>query len=209
MRNTARSIVKQLVHLTLPRHFLWRVDGGSSVCITFDDGPNTEYTGAILDLLAKHRLTATFFLIGRNVKRHPELARRIVKEQHTVGGHGFEHLDITSLSRDSLRAELEGCRAAIADATGIDTLLFRPPRGKVNLRALFRVAREGYTLVHWSKTYSDYLKDGSAALRARLDNDPPKNSDILLFHDNNKDTFDALSGALPVWVQSGLVFKPL
>lgn len=190
--------------------FLWRLPPAQpSVALTFDDGPDPSHTPAVLDLLAATQTKATFFVIGEKVDRYPDLVRRIAEAGHGLGGHTFTHSEITRLSESELDAELSRCRRAIRGACGIDTRLFRPPRGKMSLASLRRTGSLGYCLVHWSKTYSDYRQDGIEPLLARLSENSPVARDILLFHDHNADTAAALACLLPDWKGRGMSFVPL
>lgn len=192
------------------RRFLWRLpEDRRSVALTFDDGPHPIYTPMLLDLLAAVDIKATFFLIGEHVKRHPHLARRMVEEGHGIGGHTVAHREVIGLGKQELQSELEQCRALIRDASGADSLLFRPPRGKLDGASIHRICRSGYCLVHWSKTYSDYRQDGLAPLMSRMHADPPAARDVVLLHDHNAHTVEALSRLMPEWRRNGLVFTPL
>ena len=98
-----------------------------TVALTFDDGPDPTWTPRVLDVLARYHVPATFFVIGSAVARHPELARRIVREGHEIGLHTFTHPDLSKLP--TWRRDLENSQAqlAVADATGRETALIRPP----------------------------------------------------------------------------------
>lgn len=207
IRNAAKCLLQNYYGAD---RFLWRLPPAQqSVALTFDDGPDPSHTPAMLDLLAATKVKATFFVIGEKVDRYPDLVRRIAEAGHGLGGHTFSHSEITRLSDGELNAELSSCRQAICGASGVDTKLFRPPRGRMSLASLRRTSRLGYCLVHWSKTYSDYRQDGVEALVARLSEDPPVVRDILLFHDHNVDTVAALARLLPEWQRGGMSFVPL
>jgi peptidoglycan/xylan/chitin deacetylase (PgdA/CDA1 family) len=208
IRNLSKEFLQTLY---LRKNFMWRLPGddNNAIGLTFDDGPDPGYTPAILDLLARHDVKATFFVIGNNVERHPRLAREIVEQGHAIGGHTHTHCVIVNLSRQQLEDELGRCRAAIQDATGLDTRLFRPPRGQVSFSSVRRVAQLGYRLVHWSKTFSDYKCDSTQNLLNRIQHGSVRNRDILLFHDTNPHTVEALSNAIPRWQSSGFGFHRL
>src|SRR5256884_4575978 len=154
---------------------------------------NLEHTPRVLDLLHGHDIKATFFVIGQAAAVAPALLRRIVEEGHAVGSHTYSHRDIPTLTRKELWQELSSCRELIKDLTGVDTRLVRPPRGRINAAALVRMKRWGYRLVHWSKTYSDYLRDGCEPLLRRIHARGLEPCDIALFHDNNEYTVAALA----------------
>ena len=207
VRSLSKDLLQQAV---FPGRFLWRLPApGGAVALTFDDGPHPEHTPAMLDVLARAGARATFFVVGREVEKYPELARRIVAEGHGIGGHSYDHTVITSLRPAALVDDLAHCRRVIREATGLDTGLFRPPKGEVSLRSIRTVCRAGYTLVHWTRTYSDYRRDGVDALTRRIDAAPPVPGDVLLFHDHNAHTVQAVAAKLPQWQSSGLEFRPL
>ncbi|MHB8699088.1 MAG: polysaccharide deacetylase family protein [Sulfuricaulis sp.] len=188
--------------------FIWRMPAGAvnAIGLTFDDGPDPQHTPAILELLSQHKVKATFFLVGSNVVRYPHLAHEIIEQGHALGGHTYNHKVIVKLPSQELADELISCRRAIQDVTGVDTNLFRPPKGEMDFASVRLVGRLGYKLVHWSKTYSDYKCDGANLLLQRISDNPVRNRDILLFHDTNSHTVEALSGVIPTWLADGLNF---
>jgi len=211
MRSLVRNAAKDaLQHLVFPGRFIWRLPASAGgVALTFDDGPHPVWTPRTLDMLAEAGVRATFFLIGREVEKHPEVVRRIVAEGHAVGGHSYDHTVITAQSPEQLVADLARCRDVISEATGTRTCLFRPPKGEVSYGSIRTVCRAGFTLVHWSKTYSDYQQDGTAPLLDRIERLSAQGGDILLFHDHNAHTVEALGVAIPRWQRSDLRFELL
>lgn len=205
LRNLGKEFLQTLY---LRERFLWRLpaETRNTIGLTFDDGPDPSYTPATLDLLARYNVKATFFLVGGNVELHPHLARAIVEQGHALGGHTYSHRVIVKLPRQELADELVRCRQAIQKATGVDTILFRPPRGQMDFASVRFIARLGYKLVHWSKTYSDYQRDGTERLLHRINDNPVRNRDILLFHDTNPYTIEALSSVIPEWQSCGFSF---
>ncbi len=125
--------------------------GERTIALTFDDGPDERMTPQVLDVLARHGIRATFFLVGERAERCPELVRRIVAEGHTVGNHTFTHSGLFPL-RGSVRmaAELEQTRRLLQTLTGGSVRLFRPPFGVTNPRVARVVRAGGYTTVGWS-----------------------------------------------------------
>lgn len=211
MHSWARNASKELLQrVVLPGAFVWRLSPPTrAVALTFDDGPHPQYTPLVLDMLARHGAVATFFLVGRNVDEHPRLAQRIVAEGHTVGGHTYDHTVITSRSSEDLATDLGRCRESIRIAAGVESDLFRPPKGEVNFRSIWRVCRLGYRLVHWTRTYDDYRNDGVSPLLDRMNERSPVGGDILLFHDHNPHTIAALERQIPIWRSGGHTFARL
>lgn len=204
------TLGKEVLQRALMRNaFLWRMPRGSDCALTFDDGPNATYTPQVLELLGRHRIKASFFLVGESALRAPELVRLIVKEGHAVASHTYSHQEFPTLSAADLKRELDDCRDLLRRVSGIDTNLVRPPRGRVDAASLLRMSRWGYRLVHWSKTYSDYRQDGTAALLERIRAVGLQPRDIALLHDNNAHTVEALGDVLPEWRARGRTFVKL
>jgi len=202
LRNAGKDLLQRAL---LRDRFVWRLaEDAGQLALTFDDGPHPEVTPRLLDFLAARGARAAFFVIGANAERHPALMRRIADEGHTIGHHTHDHLEVVGMDRDTLALQLDRARQAIFDASGVDTRLFRPPRGRLDLASLRKLVGLGYCVVHWSRTYSDYRRDGVEALIGRIEMQPPQSRDIVLMHDNHLDTVVAIEQALPRWQARGL-----
>ena len=137
------------------------------LALTYDDGPNDPYTGRLLDVLARHEVRATFFLIGRFVRMRPQIARSIVDAGHLVANHTESHPNLLLLSRKLMIKELSDCSKAIAGATGIAPRFFRPPFG-ARRPAVLQVARElGLEPVMWNVTCYDWGTTTAEAVERR------------------------------------------
>ena len=123
--------------------------GRAVVALTFDDGPDPDYTPAVLDALARFAVPATFFAVGANVGAHPSLARRIASEGHTLGNHTFHHRRLDSLDPDQVAAELDGTADALVQAGVAPGGLFRAPYGVTTAVVDGAVRSRGYRLVGW------------------------------------------------------------
>ena len=106
------------------------------IALTFDDGPRDKHTSALLGKLASHHVRATFFLIGRNLERHPELGRAIVEAGHEVANHTFTHRRLPFLSNEDIRNEIVSTAELIQHTLGVKTSLYRPPYGLFTRRVL-------------------------------------------------------------------------
>src|SRR5690606_35191585 len=98
-----------------------------AIVLTFDDGPDPEYTSAILDILSAHEVRASFFATGAQMMRHPEMVERIVAEGHEVGSHTYSHTNISKMSPEMLRFDLNATQRVFESITGRSLLLFRAP----------------------------------------------------------------------------------
>ena len=123
------------------RTFTSLARGTRQLALTYDDGPNDPHTLRLLEVLARHSVHATFFLIGRYVQQRPDIVREVVKAGHVIGHHTFTHPLLTFKSAAEVRKELTDCRSAIQDAIGEHSNLFRPPFGG-RRPAVLRIAHE-------------------------------------------------------------------
>lgn len=156
--------------------------GSRQIALTYDDGPNDPHTRRLLEVLAKHKVHATFFLIGRYVRRRPEIVREIVQAGHVVGNHTFTHPLLIFKSESEISRELTECQAALADVAGGHSNLFRPPFGG-RRPAVLRLARHmGMQPVMWSITGYDWNAPPAAVIErkvaARI-----RGGDVILLHD--------------------------
>lgn len=180
---------------------LWRLPTDKKlVSLTFDDGPSPLVTDRILDVLREGGAPATFFLIGRQVRAHPDLARRIRDEGHLVGNHTASHANLLWASPETARREIEEGAQAIQEVLGTSVKWFRPPFG---LRAPWVVAQaraQGQATVLWTTCPCDWERPGSAEIVKRaLEGIQP--GTIILLHDGGGDREQTL-GALPLLIQA-------
>src|ERR1017187_692837 len=164
------------------RTFTGLASGTKQLALTYDDGPNDPHTLRLLEVLAKHNVHATFFLIGRYVRPRPEIAREVVKAGHVVGNHTFTHPLLTLKSASEIRRELTDCRSALQDAIGEHSNLFRPPFGG-RRPAVLRVARElGLEPVMWNVTGYDWNAPPSSVVERKVTKQI-RGGDVILLHD--------------------------
>ncbi|HXU29136.1 MAG TPA: polysaccharide deacetylase family protein [Thermoanaerobaculia bacterium] len=196
---------------------LTRLPEGSAVALTFDDGPDPEVTPKVLDLLEERGARASFFVIGKRVEAHPDLAAEIVRRGHTVENHTYRHRHDFSLRGPRfLDREVAAAQEAIAAATGRYPTWFRAPAG---LRGVFLesvLARHGLSLAAWTRRAYDTVLRDPAQIVARLDRGL-SGGDVLLLHDGSAARtalglpalLEALPRLLDRMAERGLVALPL
>jgi peptidoglycan-N-acetylglucosamine deacetylase len=164
------------------RTFTGLARGTKKLALTYDDGPNDPHTFRLLEVLARHNLHATFFLIGRYVQQRPDIVRELVEAGHVVGNHTFTHPLLTLKSADEVRREFTDCRNAIEDAVGQHSNLFRPPFGG-RRPAVLRVARSlGLQPIMWNVTGYDWNAPPAAAIERKVESQM-RGGDVILLHD--------------------------
>jgi peptidoglycan-N-acetylglucosamine deacetylase len=188
-----------------------------SVVLTFDDGPAPPFTEQVLDILAEHRISATFFLCGKNVEGHPELARRIVREGHTIGNHTHSHPFLFGRSRGFIAGEIDRAQETIERITGVRPTLFRPPYGARWFGLMPILRQRGLKMVMWSMMGFDWKYQTRAIIEATKRRLQP--GAVILLHDGHEQpppagidqasTVEALPAIIEAATQSGLDFAPI
>lgn len=178
---------------------VWRKDSSSKVVyLTFDDGPIPECTPAVLDILARYGVKASFFMVAANAERYPELLMRVRSEGHTVGNHTYHHMRgnqscIQNYVADALRGE-----------SVLATKLFRPPHGRMRYSQKNAMLAAGYTIYLWDVLTHDYNPRYSVEKILSVVKRYTRNGSIIVMHDSIKSR-DRMLKVLPLvieWLQS-------
>jgi peptidoglycan-N-acetylglucosamine deacetylase len=152
------------------------------VALTFDDGPNPPYTTQVLAILKQYGIQATFFCVGSQVARYPDLVRQEAAAGHTIGNHSWSHPFLTSLSTAQISSELTMTGDIIEQVTGTRPTFFRPPYGAVNARVLAQVNQLGLTTFIWSDDSLDWTGSAPSAI-TQLVLSTVTNGAIIIMHD--------------------------
>ena len=164
------------------RTFIGLQPGSRLLALTYDDGPNDPYTAQMMDVLDRHQVKATFFLIGRFVQQRPEIARALVEAGHVLGVHTWDHPNLIFASAAEVRRQLQQTQQAIFDATGVTATLFRPPFGGRRPSTL-RVARScGLQTVMWNVTCYDWKAESADEIVKHAERQICGGS-VILLHD--------------------------
>lgn len=183
-------------------------DGPKAIALTIDDGPNAIYTPQVLRLLEKHRVTATFSMIGIQVGAEPAIAREVAAAGHVISNHTWRHLDLAWLSPTAVVAEMDRATDAIHRATGQAPRVFRAPYGAWSTAVLRRCEQTGMTPLDWSVDPRDWARPGVPAIVANIMRNTRTGS-IILEHDgggNRAETVAALGIVIPRLLDAGYHF---
>ena len=178
----------------LYRGSIWRMDKNESkIYLTFDDGPIPELTPWVLDVLKKHMIKATFFCVGENINRHPDIFKRILDEGHQVGNHTYNHIKGWKVKQSLYFENIQKCQ----NLTQTD--LFRPPYGRIK-KSQLKLLKKSYRIIFWDVLSYDY--DKLISPKKCLDNSIKftRNGSIIVFHDNIK-AQNNLKYALPHYIE--------
>lgn len=201
-------------NLTPPRwfqrmlpQFTWYVPrAGSAVYLTFDDGPAPGVTDWVLDELGRRGAKATFFCVGHNAERYPDLLSRMVEEGHTIGNHTYSHLSDFSCTAAHYLRDVQLAEQLLR------TKLFRPPYGRISVGELRALRSHGFAVVLWSRLSMDYSSRVSAWDVYRFSTEEVRGGDVLVFHDSYKAEMRlryALPRCLDRLQAQGFTFAPL
>jgi len=178
----------------------------NKIYLTFDDGPIPVVTEWVLDILREYGVKATFFCVGENVKKHPEVYKRVLSEGHAVGGHTYNHLNAWRVKKQHYIDNIVKCEAYVK------TNLFRPPHGKVRGRISRFLERRNYNIVLWDVVSRDY--DRKLDPQECFENVKryTREGSIIVFHDSlkaEKNLRYALPKAIEYLLGEGFVFDTI
>ena len=176
------------------------------IAMTFDDGPSSENTPRLLEMLKQRNIKATFFLIGENAASNPDLIRRILAEGHEIGNHSWTHPQLSKLSDDRVTTEITKTQDAIKDASGYTPTLLRPPYGAITARQREWIENQfGLNIILWSVDPLDWKRPGASVITQRILS-LVRPGAIILSHDIHKQTIDAMPATLDGLISKGYKF---
>ena len=189
----------------------WRKD--DAVYLTFDDGPIPEVTPLILDILREKQVKATFFVVGDNVRKFPDLLDRIVAEGHRVGNHTYHHLPGWKTSLAEYLRDVSACDELLRKHLGRNMRpLLRPPYGRIRPSQFSELRNVGYEIVLWDVLTHDYNSRYSADQLLQIVQQFTRPGSIVVFHDSLKSgerMLEVLPKAIDWWKENGYELKTL
>jgi peptidoglycan/xylan/chitin deacetylase (PgdA/CDA1 family) len=179
---------------------------GPYIAMTFDDGPSGPNTPKLLKLAAEKHIKLTFFLIGENAARYPQLVQEELAEGHEVGNHSYTHPDLAKMSDDAVRAEIQKTQDAIIKASGYRPVLLRPPYGAMTPRQRLWISHEfGVKIILWEVDPLDWKEPGPDVVASRIIAATRPGS-IILSHDIHSQTVAAMPKVFDTLLAKGYKF---
>ena len=172
------------------------------IALTFDDGPNPEYTPILLDGLKERGVKASFFLLGKYVEEQEELVKRMAEEGHLIGNHSFHHVILSKLPLEEAREEIERTNAAIEKASGVRPVYIRPPYGEWNDKL---DEQTGMETVFWNVDPLDWKVLDRGRVAEHIISHV-KNGSVILLHDSYPSTVEAALEVVDTLKEQGYTF---
>jgi peptidoglycan/xylan/chitin deacetylase (PgdA/CDA1 family) len=202
---------------TLFPNYVWDVPNTENkIYLTFDDGPIPEITEWVLEELEKYNAKATFFCIGHNIEKYPDIFEKVITNGHSIGNHTFNHLNGWKTSTEEYLENVKLCESSILNLQSkicnLKSKIFRPPYGKIKPLQSKKLQQMGYKIIMWDVLSADY--DTTISPEKCLENvlKNVSSGSIIVFHDSIK-AFPNLKYTLPkalkYWATKGFVFEKL
>lgn len=177
-------------------------ENGPVIALTFDDGPYPKVTGHILDVLEKNGVCATFFVLGSRIEGHEDMLTRMDELGCEIGNHSFRHADLTRLSKADCQRELSDTDAEIRRVTGHEASVVRPPYGYYNKTVM---SAAGRPLILWTVDTNDWRGKAPGEI-ADYVIQQAKEGSVILMHDQQTQTADAMEMIIPTLIEEGFRF---
>lgn len=195
-----QTLAAQLATLKAHDRFFYQGNANlPEVALTFDDGPNPDFTPQILAILKRYHVQATFFDLGRLVELYPDLVRQEIADGNIVGDHTWSHPFLPGLSPSAIKAQIAQTANAIQRVTGTRPLFFRPPYGAISSSVLASINSFGMTTVIWDDEARDWSLPGTSVIVARILS-LATNGAIILLHDGGGNRLQTVA-ALPTIIE--------
>lgn len=171
------------------------------VSLTFDDGPETKFTQEILNILEEYNIKATFFVIGQNVEKYPEVLKEIREKGHEIGNHSWSHKYLPKVSKKTLENEILMTEKAIRDILGDYDPIFRPPYGAIKKQGIEQINSLGYHVVNWSVDTRDWAGTSKDQMMSYVKQQLTPGGIILMHNSGSLSSFQNITELLPEMIE--------
>jgi peptidoglycan-N-acetylglucosamine deacetylase len=195
--------------------YIWDLPSVDKVAyLTFDDGPTPEVTDFVLDILEEHNIKSTFFCIGNNIEKHPDIFKRVINAGHTVANHTYNHLNGWKTGIEAYMDNVAICEESLLSQHKrfAANKLFRPPYGRIKASQAHALRDKGYRIIMWDVLSADFDQTITPVqcLKNVVQNVKP--GSIIIFHDSLKASVNmqyALPRAIEILKEKGYRFEPI
>lgn len=149
------SSLSQLYH-KFPETIITKGPRSKKIALTFDDVPDPRFTPAVLDVLAKYHVQATFFIVGKRAQKYPALVSRMMRDGHVIGNHSYDHPLFTKISLSQFQNQIRTTDATIENIVGYKPKFIRPPYGDITEEQLKWAKKQGYKVINWNVDSLDW-----------------------------------------------------
>lgn len=194
-------------------NYIWDLPNNENkIYLTFDDGPTPDITEWVLSELKKYNAKATFFCIGNNIQKYPEIFKKVVSDGHSIGNHTFNHLKGWKTATETYIENTALCESEIYNLKKENTTLFRPPYGRIKFSQSKLLKKKGYRIVLWDVLSADF--DQTISEEKCLENviKNTASGSIIIFHDSEKASKNmkyVLPKALAILSEKGFLFEAI
>ena len=195
------------------KNYVWSIPENDKVLyLTFDDGPTPGITENILTILKEHQVKATFFCLGKNIGKYPDIVRAIVKDNHQIANHSYTHQNAWKTPTQTLIKEVLHTQDLLTMYKKDAPKLFRPPYGKILPKQAEALRKQGYKIIMWEVLSGDFDRRISPKKILNNTTKKVKSGSIVVFHDSKKAYKNleyVLPQALQYWMNAGYQFSIL
>ena len=207
--NILKNTIKKIIQEASFKHFVYKLPCKNTLFLTFDDGPNAAYTPQLLDILRRYNAKATFFLVGKNVEKYPDITLNIKKDGHSIGLHTYSHKNIDKMNKDEFEKEILLNQQVIANIIKEAPVILRPPQGRLNSRNLLWAILNNITIVHYTITSNDWKLNCADDILNLIRSVKIEGGEIISFHDSNTYTIEAMPQILHDLKEKGFSFSSI
>ncbi|WP_343211287.1 polysaccharide deacetylase family protein [Aquimarina litoralis] len=182
------------------------------IYLTFDDGPIPEITEFVLEQLQLYNAKATFFCIGDNIRKHPDVFKKIIHNGHGIGNHTMHHVKARKTSFSDYIEDVLLCEDEISKHFPFENKLFRPPYGQLSKSKLTELKRLGYQIILWDILAKDWMKSMTPEECFKIVTKNSKEGSIIIFHDSikaSKNLIETLPRVLAHFIEKGFILDKI
>lgn len=196
-----KNLLKKAVYYIFSS-FLIRIGKQGYIYITFDDGPHPENTPKILDVLDKYDSKATFFMLGHEMEKYPEIVKDVISRGHTLGYHSYDHSSMKAISASAIFQDLNYAKV-LSKKFNYNIKIYRPPYGDLSIAGIIWIIFNNWKIIMWSKDSRDSF-DSKDDVVANVSTNKLSGGEILLFHDDYTNTAEILNDILKSYSEKNM-----